>query len=102
MASHIDISASQCVWYIDLGATKHMTSKQEVFSKLAPCDNKIIILGDDSIHEVQGRGKVPMRVSRNCIKNIQNVLYVPGLKTNLLFVSKLIDENYIVVFDKKR
>jgi len=43
-----------------------------------------------------------MRVSRDCKKKIQNVLYVPGLKTNLLSVSKIIDENYIVVFDKKQ
>jgi hypothetical protein len=102
MASHIDIFTSQCVWYIDLGATKHMIGKQEVFSKFAPCDNEIIILGDDNIHEVQGRGEVPMRVSRDCIKNIQNVLYVHGLKTNLLSISKIIDENYTVVFDKKQ
>lgn len=81
----------------DSGATK-----QEVFSKLVPCNNEVIILCDDSIHEVQGRGEVPMRVSGYCIQNIQNVLYVFDLKTNLLFVSKITDENYMVVFDKKQ
>ena len=55
MASHNDIYASQCVWYIDSGAIKHMTGKQEVFSKLAPCNNEVISLGDASIHEVQGK-----------------------------------------------
>jgi hypothetical protein len=83
MASHINIYASQCFWYIDSGVTKHMTDKQEVFSKLAPSDHEFIILGDDSIHEVQRRGVVPMRVSRDCIKNMQNVLYFPWLKDKL-------------------
>jgi hypothetical protein len=42
-----------------------------------------------------------MRVSGDCIKNIQNVLYVPSLKTNLLSISKITDENFTVVFYKK-
>jgi hypothetical protein len=36
MASYTNISTSQCVRYIDSGATKHMTGKQNVFSKLVP------------------------------------------------------------------
>jgi hypothetical protein len=79
-----------------------MIDKQELFSTHASCDNKIIILGDDSFHEVQGRGEVPMSVLGDCIKNIWNVLYVPGLRTNLLFVSKITDENYSIVFHKKQ
>ena len=51
---------------------------------------------------VQGRDKVPMRVSGDFVRTIQNVLYVLGLKTNLLSVSKIIDKKYIVVFYKKQ
>jgi hypothetical protein len=101
MVSHTNIYTSQCVWYIDSRATKHMTTKQEVFSRLSPCDNKNIILGDDSIHEVQGRGEVTMRVLGDCIKNISNVLYVPSLKTKFLYVSKITDENNTIAFDHK-
>jgi hypothetical protein len=98
MVSQPDICASQCVCHIDLTATKHMTRKGEVFPKIANCDNEIIILGDDSVHEVHGRGEVPMTISRDCIKNIHNVLYVPSVMTNLLSVRKFTAEKYIVVF----
>jgi hypothetical protein len=45
-----------------------MTGNQDFFSKLAPCDNEIIIVLDNSTHEVHGRGEAPMRVSGDCIK----------------------------------
>jgi hypothetical protein len=43
-----------------------------------------------------------MKVSGDYIKNIQNVLYVPSLKTNLLSTGKITNENYTIVFDKKQ
>ena len=101
MASHTNIFVSQCVWYNESGATIHITSKKEVVSKLAPCDNEIIILGDEGVHEAQGRGEVTMRVSRACIKYIQNVLHILCLKTNLLSINKITDKNYNVVFNIK-
>jgi hypothetical protein len=42
-----------------------------------------------------------MRLSGDCIKNIQNVLYVTRLNTKLLYVSKIANENYTVFFDSK-
>jgi hypothetical protein len=36
------------------------------------------------------------------IKNIANVLYILELKKNLLNMSKIISQNYIVVFDSKQ
>lgn len=45
-----------------------MTSKQEVFSKLVKCDNEIITLGDDNVHEVQGIDEVHTKVPKYCIE----------------------------------
>jgi hypothetical protein len=46
--------------------------------------------------------ETPMQVSRNSVKNIQNVLYDPSLKENLLPISKITDDNFIGIFYKKQ
>jgi len=55
-------------------------------------------VGDNSIHKVQGRGAIPTWVSREDVKNVQNILNVHGSKENLLLVSKIAVENLIVIF----
>ena len=55
---------------------------REGFSKIDKCENEVIVLGDNSLHEVHSRAKIPMQVSGDKVKNIQTVLYVPGLNAN--------------------
>jgi hypothetical protein len=62
MATHKEVVATQRVWYIDLGSSKHNIGKREVFSEFDNCKNEVIIVGNNIIHEVQGRGEIPMQV----------------------------------------
>jgi len=39
--------------------------------------------------------------TRNSPKNISNVVYVPGLKTNLLLVSTMIKTQHVIVFNSE-
>lgn len=89
-------------WLIDSGASFHMISNKDWFSKYGEFNGGKMYLGDDSHLYIVGRGKVRIRFPDGRIKRISGVLHIPGLKWNLLSVSKLIDAGVQVVFSDAR
>ncbi|KAH9549521.1 hypothetical protein CY35_10G024000 [Sphagnum magellanicum] len=88
-------------WYLDSGASAHVTGdignltnvKKEVDAtsnvKSAP----------GHTHKVHGKGKAVV-AHHGEIKIVNNVLYVPSVKTNLLSVGALANMGCVVVFGK--
>jgi len=59
-------------------------------------------IADASGQKLEAYGTENAIVStRNDPKNISNVVYIPGFKTNLLSVSKMIKKQHIVVFNSE-
>ena len=59
-------------------------------------------LGDDSTYKIEGVDSTSLQLDSGTILHIDDVLYVPSLKKNLLFVVGLADKGYRVLFmDKK-
>ena len=59
-------------------------------------------LRDDSTYKIEGVGSTPLQLDSGTVLHIDDVLYVPGLKKNLLYVVGLEDKGYRVLFmDKK-
>eukprot|EP00253_Pinus_taeda_P032436 PITA_32436 len=80
-------STSSNVWYIDSGASRHMTSAQEFFSELAERALDIeIVLGDDRTMRVVGVGIVTFERESSPPLKVMDVLYVPRMKKNLISV----------------
>ena len=78
-----------------------MTGKKECFEFLeeSACGSKIY-LGDDSGYEIKGYGDIPVRLPSGDIKHLKNVLYVSGIKKNLISLSMIIDQDMQVQFFK--
>eukprot|EP00253_Pinus_taeda_P010577 PITA_10577 len=89
------------IWYVDSGASSHMTGKKDFFEFLeeSACGSKIY-LGDYSGYEIKGCGDIPMKLPGGDIKHLKNVLYVPGIKKNLIYVSMITDQDMHVKFFK--
>jgi hypothetical protein len=49
---------STCIWYIDSGASRHMTGVREYFTEFAAIVNQEVVLGDDSVVRAVGCGTV--------------------------------------------
>jgi len=64
MISHISQGTiDEDGWYVDSGASKHMTGSQEVSETLAKWDSKLhMSLGDKSQKEIQGSRVVPFKM----------------------------------------
>eukprot|EP00253_Pinus_taeda_P003605 PITA_03605 len=82
-------------WYIESGCSKHMTGDKE---KLQPYNalekEKKISFGNETHAIVKGKGFV---LSKEKVK-AGNVMYVDGLKHNLLSVGQMCDQGNEVVF----
>ena len=69
---------------IDSGASRHMVSTQETFSSLNMSKGPPIVLGDDSLTNSLGKGRIDLDHG-----SFNNVLYVLGLASNLLSVYQM-------------
>ena len=77
-------------WIIENGASKHMTRFKESFEKLSE-HNSIhkVKLGDDYQYPIKGSGESSYKLDTRKSMKMKDVLFVPGLKKNLLSISTL-------------
>ena len=57
-----------------------------------------IILGDNSTYPIKGVGNVTLQLNQGNTIHLQEVLYVPNLKKNLVSISAMEDKGYKVAF----
>jgi len=73
---------------LDSGASRHMKKSHELFSSLKKKDSRIHVeLGDDAKYEVKGEGTILFQLESSDSLETWDVLYVRGLKNNMLTVS---------------
>jgi hypothetical protein len=95
-------TADEQHWYIDSGATQHMSGDRAAFIEYDTIPAKAVYMGDNNKQEAIGQGNVKMvlQVSGSPVKaKFTNVLYVPNLKSNLVSVSRLIKDGFNVQFN---
>eukprot|EP00253_Pinus_taeda_P018459 PITA_18459 len=89
------------IWYVDSGASSHMTGNKEIFDSLEEIINgSKIYLGDDNGYQIKGHGAISVKLPNGKISHLSNVLYVPGIKKNLISVSMMADQDMHVEFFK--
>jgi hypothetical protein len=93
------VEYSPHIWYIDSGASSHIIGIREHFSDLRDTEVRIdISLGDNRIVTVAGIGTVSFRRENLPPISFTDVLFVPGMKKNLISVSTLQDRGFEVSF----
>ena len=89
------------IWYLDNGASFHMTGDKELFSELEEKDLKMHIeMGDDGKYSVIGVGTITFKREHAAPLTLKNVMHVPGLTKNLASFAVLEDRGYDVIFSK--
>jgi hypothetical protein len=91
------------VWYIDSGASSHMTGHKHYFSNLSKKEFGFeILLGDDYAYHLKGVETVKFERESGKLLYLSDVLYFPLLKKNPVSVSALEDKGYEVSFRDRR
>jgi hypothetical protein len=75
-----------------------MTAVREHLTDLTQCGDAEVVLGDDREVKVAGCGTVSFRRESLPPMTLTEVLYVPGLKKNLVSVSTIEEKGYEVLF----
>ena len=89
------------VWFLDSGASFHMTGDRDLFSDLEEKDLGVHIeMGDDGRYSATGIGTISFERESGKPFVLKEVMHVLGLKKNLIFVSMLEDKGYDVVFSE--
>ena len=93
-------------WWIDSGASQHMTHDKKGFSNYVKFEEPVHVkLADNSILQCYGKGSVHLAVNNGDEKiNIvlKDVLYVPRLQNKLFSLPSVIDKGATVQFKGKQ
>jgi hypothetical protein len=84
--------------YIDSGVSLHMKGVREHLIDLTEMGNVEVVLGDDREVKVVGSGTVSFQRESLPPMTLTEVLYVSGLKKNLVSVSTVEEKGYEVFF----
>jgi hypothetical protein len=88
-------------WFVDSGASIHMTCNNMWYTNFKETHNGAnIYFGDDHAHRIKGYSDIPVTFLNGTICHIRNVVYVPGIKKKMIFVSTITDQNLKVEFFK--
>ena len=85
-----------CLWYLDSNCSRYMTGNQSLFKVFESKKGSNVTLGDGSKSQIKGKGIISLLG----LPNITNVLYVEGLRVNLLSISQICDQDFMVLFSK--
>ena len=78
-------------WVVDSSATKHICANKESFSTYTPVEDgkERVYLGDSRTTNVLGKGNVLLKLTSGKTLALSEVLHVPNIRANLIFVALL-------------
>ena len=87
-----------CLWYLDSDCLRHMTGDRSLSKVFELKKGGNVTFGYGSKSQIKGKGII----SLPRLPDIANVLYVEGLKVNLLSISQICDQDFMVLFSKEK
>ena len=86
-------------WWVDTGATRHVCSDKKMFLSYHSIDNgEQLFMGNSSSSNVEGQGKVVLKMTLGKELTLIDVLHVPEIRKNLVSRSLLSKKGFKLVF----
>ncbi|WCJ34769.1 hypothetical protein M5689_016057 [Euphorbia peplus] len=86
-------------WYLDNGASNHMTGHREKFKELDEGITGQVKFGDGSLVHIKGKGLISMVCKNGEERELKEVYYIPTLRSNIISLGQLSEEGNKVVLD---
>ncbi|WVZ83459.1 hypothetical protein U9M48_030605 [Paspalum notatum var. saurae] len=85
------------VWYLDTGASNHMTGNGEAFCELNRDVTGQVKFGDGSTVDIVGRGVITFAARGGGHRTLTDVYYIPRLRSNIISLGQLDEDGCQVV-----
>lgn len=72
------------IWYLDNGASNHMTGDIRYFDSLDSTITGKVRFGDDSRIDIKGKGTIAFIDLQGKARKMTDVYYIPGLRSNIV------------------
>ena len=82
-------------WYLDTGASNHMTGDDSVFADLDRSITRKVRFGDGSVVDICGRGTVFIVIDNERHHELLSVYWIPRLKSNIVSIGQLDELGYL-------
>ena len=93
LVTHKELRASEShSWYFDSGCSHHMTGNKLCFTSFTEFEKGNVIFDDSNFAYVKGKGTICALE----ILSLEEVLYVEGLKANLISISQICEKEFNV------
>jgi hypothetical protein len=93
------VTPGEYTWLIYSGVSKNMRGRKDILSSLTKNNfPHKFSLGDDYQYPIKGMGESTYKLDSGTLMRMKVVLYVPGLKKNLLSISALDKKGFKVAF----
>lgn len=102
--SQINLVANVKDWVVDSGATRHICANKDVFISYASVGSgeEHVYLGDSRTINVEGKGKVLLKLTSGKTLALNDVLHVPSIRANLISVALLGKAGVKVTFESDK
>lgn len=77
------------IWYLDNGASNHMTGQQKKFKNLDKTIRGYMKFGDGSKVRIEGMGPILFQCKNGEQRLLQQVYYIPSLCNNIISLGQL-------------
>ncbi|KAH7851042.1 hypothetical protein Vadar_006503 [Vaccinium darrowii] len=95
-----ELEQARGVWYLDMGASNHMTGDSTVFSNLDRDITGTVKFGDGSLVDILGRGTIIFSAQRGGHRMLTEVYYIPSLRSNIISLGQLDEFGCQVLIDQ--
>ncbi|KAK1381042.1 putative zinc finger, CCHC-type [Heracleum sosnowskyi] len=86
-------------WYLDNGASNHMTGNREKFESLDRSVKGEVKFGDGSLVKIEGKGSIRITCKNGETRFLQGLYFIPTLRSNIISLGQLSEEGNRVVID---
>ncbi|XP_074361123.1 uncharacterized protein LOC141701346 [Apium graveolens] len=92
-------SSDSDIWYLDNGASNHMTGQRSKFKMLDECVKGQVKFGDGSMVEIKGKGTVSLKCKTGEERELHEVFFIPSLCNNIISLGQLSEAGNKVVLN---
>ncbi|CAH9135387.1 unnamed protein product [Cuscuta epithymum] len=95
-----ELKRNEASWYLDTGASNHMTGDKGCFTSIDSSVNGKVRFGDGSVIDIHGLGSILFQCKNGEHLVLTNVYYIPKLKSNIISLGQLSENGSRVVIEK--